>query len=83
MIPRVKSVIPMENYILDVVFDDNVRVHYDMKEDISSLPGYDDLRNVQGLYQNVQLDLSRTCIYWNEYIDLPSDTIYEYGNKII
>ena len=73
----------MENYILDVVFDDNVRVHYDMKEDISSLPGYDDLRNIQGLYQNVQLDLSRTCIYWNEYIDLPSDTIYEYGNKII
>ena len=54
MIPRVKSVIPMENYILDVVFDDNVRVHYDMKEDISSLPGYDDLRNIQGLYQNVQ-----------------------------
>lgn len=83
MIPRIKSVIPMENYILDVVFDDNVRVHYDMKEDISSLPGYDDLRNIQGLYQNVQLDLSRTCIYWNEYIDLPSDTIYEYGNKII
>lgn len=83
MIPRVKSVVPMENYILDVVFDDNVRVHYDMKEDISSLPGYDDLRNIQGLYQNVQLDLSRTCIYWNEYIDLPSDTIYEYGNKII
>ena len=82
MIPKVKSVIPMENYILDVVFDDNVRVHYDMKEDISSLPGYDDLRNIQGLYQNVQLDLSRTCIYWNEYIDLPSDTIYEYGNKI-
>lgn len=86
MIPRVKSVIPMENYILDVVFDDNVRVHYDMKEDISSLPGYDDLRNIQGLYhlyQNAQLDLSRICIYWNEYIDLPSDTIYEYGNKII
>ena len=83
MISKVKSVIPMENYILDVVFDDNVRVHYDMKEDISSLLGYDDLRNIQGLYQNVQLDLSRTCIYWNEYIDLPSDTIYEYGNKII
>ena len=83
MIPRVKSVIPMENYILDVVFDDNVRVYYDMKEDISSLPGYNDLRNIQGLYQNVQLDLSRTCIYWNEYIDLPRDTIYEYGNKII
>ena len=82
MIPKVKSVIPMENYILDVVFDDNVRVHYDMKEDISSLPGYDDLRNIQGLYQNVQLDLSRTCIYWNEYIDLPSDIIYEYGKPL-
>ena len=31
MIPKVKSVIPMENYILVVVFDDNVRVYYDMK----------------------------------------------------
>ena len=29
--------------------------------------------------ENAQLDTSRTCIYWNDRIDLPSDAIYEYG----
>ena len=34
-------------------------------------------RNI--LIEQVQLDESRTCVYWNDYINLPSDTIYEYG----
>ena len=83
MIPRIKTIIPMKDFILDVVFDDDIRIHYDMKDDLSTLPGYNDLRTIPGLYQNVQLDQSRTCVFWNEYIDLPSDTIYEYGEKIV
>ncbi len=79
MIPRIKSVEPLEEYILHVVFDDGKSVFYDVKEDIQSIPSYSDLLNIYGLFQQVQLDPSRTCIYWNDYIDLPSDTIYEYG----
>ena len=45
------------------------------------LPGYLDLKKITGLYESVQLDESRTCVFWNDYIDLPSDTIYEYGKK--
>ena len=41
----------------------------------------DDLKNIKGLWQQVQLDASRTCVYWNDYIDLPSDAIYEYGKE--
>ena len=26
--------------------------------------------------EQVQLDESRTCVYWNDVIDLPSDAIY-------
>lgn len=26
-----------------------------------------------------RLPESRTCVYWNSEIDLPSDAIYEYG----
>ena len=51
---------------------------YDVKEDMG-LPGYVALRDVPGLFEQVQLDPSRTCVYWNSEIDLPSDTIYEYG----
>lgn len=79
MIPRIKSVTPLENYILHVVFDDGRIVLYDVKDDMQTIPAYDDLRTIPGLFQQVRLDESRTCIYWNDFIDLPSDAIYEYG----
>jgi len=83
MIIRIKDIIALEDFILLVTFDDNRVVEYDMKDDINELPGYDDLQNIPGLWQQVRLDDSRTCISWNDYIDLPSDTLYEYGKERI
>lgn len=80
MIPRIKSVSPLPDFMLSVSFDDGKHVLYDVKEDFS-LPGYSALRDVYGLFGQVQLDKSRTCVYWNEDIDLPSDTLYEYGRE--
>ena len=37
------------------------------------------LVDVYGLFKQTQLDISRTCVYWNDKIDLASDSIYEYG----
>ncbi len=83
MIPRIKSVEPMENYVLHVVFDDGKSILYDMNEDIDTLPGYDALKSIYGLFNQVQLDESRTCVFWNEDIDLPSDMIFEYGKVLL
>lgn len=82
MIPKIKSVKPKAGYKIEVLFYDGTKVLYDLKDDIKSLPRYDELKKVEGLYKSVQLDESKTCVFWNDYIDLPSDTIYEYGNKI-
>jgi len=79
MIPRIKMVEPMPDYKLRVLFDDGKTVIYNVKEDIETIESYKDLEAVQGLFEQVQLDESRTCVYWNDQIDLPSDTIYEYG----
>ena len=78
MIKRIKRIVPLPDYVLGVSFDDGKTVLYDTKEDMN-LPGYDALRSVAGLFQQVQLDQSRTCVYWNDEIDLPSDILYEYG----
>lgn len=78
MIKRIKRIVPLPDYVLEVSFDDGKTVLYDTKEDMN-LPGYDALRSVAGLFQQVQLDQSRTCVYWNDEIDLPSDILYEYG----
>ena len=66
---------------VSVVFDDGKKVIYDVKDDMT-LPGYSALRDVYGLFQQVQLDESRTCVFWNEDIDLPSHAIYEYGRVV-
>ena len=79
MIPKIKMVEPMPDYKLKVLFDDGKTVIYNVKEDIDTIESYKDLATVHGLFQQVQLDESRTCVYWNDQIDLPSDTIYEYG----
>ncbi len=75
--PKIKSILPLPDYHLRIAFDDGRIVLYDMNEDMNTLPGYDELR--QGLFSHVQVDASRTCIFWNEDIDLPSDTLYEFG----
>ena len=79
MIPRIKSFVPQEGFQLLVTFDDGRIVRYDVMDDILTIPAFKDLETEYGLFQNAQLDPSRTCISWNSEIDLPSDTIYEYG----
>ena len=82
MIPRIKSVNTKGNYKLDVFFDDGKHVLYDVYEDIKQIPDFKPLETLTGLWKNYSLDKSRTCIYWNDRIDLSSDSIYQYGVEI-
>lgn len=82
MIPRIKSVKPEPDYYLNVQFDDGKKVRYNVLDDIRTIDGYHDLMTIRGLFEQVQLDQSRTCVFWSDAIDLPSDTIYEYGEPI-
>ena len=81
MVERIAEIKALPDLLLDVSCDDGKRVIYDVKDDLS-LPGYTALRDVFGLFSQVQLDESRTCVFWNDYIDLPSHAIYEYGKEI-
>lgn len=82
MIPRIKSIKPLDDFILLVEFDNGKKVVYDVKDDIKTLADFSVLESECGLFQNAQLDSSRTCVYWTERVDLPSDTILEYGKPI-
>ena len=82
MIQRIASIEPLPDYCLSVTFDDGMHVIYDVKDDMRQLPGYSLLEQVSGLFQQVQLDPSRTCVYWTEDIDLPSHALYEYGKPV-
>ena len=79
MIPRIKCIEPKADYKLLVDFDEGRRVVYDVADDIRNVESFRELETLPGLFGNARLDSSRTCVVWNERIDLPSDTIYEYG----
>lgn len=78
MIPKIKNIKPIDGFMLQVVFDDGKNVLYNVGEDIESIPSYQDLKTIHGLFKQAQVDESRTCVFWNDMIDIPSDTIYEY-----
>lgn len=77
MIPRIETVKPLENYMLYVEFKDGIKGLYNVAEDIEQIPQFEDLKKINGLFKQVQVDESKTCVYWSDMIDLPSDTIYE------
>ena len=82
MIPRISRVEPQSDYKLFVVFDSGEKVIYDVSDDISHISDFMILKTEQGLFKNVQLDESRTCVFWSDRVDLPSDTLLEYGQKM-
>lgn len=82
MIPRIKTLKTRPDYMLEIVFTDGKKVIYDVKEDIQTLPGYGLLATLPGLFGQASVDESKTVVYWNDEIDLPSDTLYEYGKSI-
>ena len=82
MIVRIKKLEPIENFCLRVIFDDGREVIYDVMNDIKNIPSYSVLMTTYKLFEQVQLDESRSIVYWNDEIDLPSNIIYEYGKKI-
>lgn len=82
MIPRISRIEPMADFKIRVTFDEGRTVVYDVGVDIKEIRAFEDLKTLPYLFKNATLDSSRTCIVWNERIDLPSDTIYEYGQPV-
>ena len=82
MIPRIKGIKTEDNLRLRVTFDNDEQVIYNVKDDVGTIADFRPLETENGLFKNFQLDPSRTCVYWSDRIDLPSDAILECGEKI-
>lgn len=50
MIPRIKSVKPLDNYMLQVIFDDGQEVLYNVNDDIDTIDSYKDLREIYDFF---------------------------------
>ena len=82
MIPRIESLKTRENYQLEILFENGECVLYDVGADIATISDFEVLKFEPHFFENVQVDETRTCVYWNDRIDLPSDTLLEYGKRM-
>ncbi len=79
MFYKIQSVIPEEDFILQVQFTDGVEKRYDMKPLFETVPEFLDLKTIPGLYKQVKVDTGGYGISWNDEIDLAGNELRENG----
>ena len=79
MFHKVKDVKSLDNYILKVIFQDDTIKYYDVSPLFSKWMVFNDLKNIQGLFNQVQVDIGGYGIYWNDNIDLSCNELWENG----
>lgn len=77
-IPKIISVIPLENLKIKVTFENNVIKTLDVSPYLNEFPIFRQLKNPE-LFKQVHIDCNGLAIAWNEDIDLSRYDIYEFG----
>ena len=74
----IKSVKPLKDMILELVFNNGVNKKYDIKPLIKKYDIFKCLEN-EKLFYNVKVDIGGYGIIWNENIDLSCEEIWNNG----
>lgn len=79
MTHRVKSVIPLDNNTLSVMFQNGVEKEYDMRSLYSIFPQFKVFETIDGLFQQVKVDVGGYGLSWNDELDLDAEEIWDNG----
>lgn len=79
MTHKIKSVYPLENYVILAVFRNGIEKKYDMRCLFPVFPQFKDFENVPGLFERVKVDAGGYGISWNDDLDLDAEDIWENG----
>lgn len=78
--PKIKTVIPLDDYRLQVTFANNVSKVYDCRLLLRN-PTFAPLAR-KWLFRAVQVDPGGYGVSWNEEIDLSESELWEHGTRI-
>ena len=79
MFYKVKFVKPLENYILQITFQNNVIKYYDVSKLFNKWHVFNNLLTVSGLFEQVKVDSDGYGISWNDELDLSCNELWENG----
>ena len=81
MFHKVKSVKCLDNYILEIVFENNIIKYYDVSKLFEKWNVFKQLKTKKGIFEQVKADTGGYGISWNEEIDLSCNELWENGYK--
>ena len=81
MFHKIKKVIPKENLIIEVEFENKIKKEYDINKVIKKWTVFEKLKNNE-LFNKVKVDVGGYGISWDENIDLSCEEIWQNGEKI-
>ena len=76
---RIKKVIPIDDFVVLVIFQDGVEKEYDIKLLFDKFPQFLVFKSEQGLFEKVNVDIGGYGISWNDELDLSADEIWHNG----
>lgn len=79
MFYKVKNVTPLNNFKLLVEFENGEIKQYDITSLLNKWTAFNDLIEVNGLFNQVKVDAGGYGISWNDDLDLSCNELYENG----
>ena len=79
MFVKITSVAALPDYILLIGFSTGEFKQFDIKPLIAKYPPFKTLTEVNGLYEQVKIDVGGYGLVWNDDLDLSADGLYEQG----
>lgn len=77
---KIKSVKPLDNMIIEVLFANGENKKYDMKPLIEKFEVFKELQNVE-IFNKVKVDIGGYGIIWSDDLDLSSEEIWNNGEN--
>ena len=79
MFVKITSVATLPDYVLLVGFATGEYKQFDLKPIIGKYPPFKSLKEIEGLYEQVKIDIGGYGLVWNDDLDISADGIYEKG----
>lgn len=83
MFYKIKKVEPLDNFILYVTFQNDVKKYYDLKLLFDKWQEFKILQDNIKLFFNVKVDNGGYGVSWNEELDLSCNELWENGKDNI
>ena len=78
---KVIDVMPLDNFILLVTFENGVKKKYDVKQLFSQFKNYKRLEDVN-FFNNVKVDCGGCAISWDDEIDISEVELWDNGIEL-